>query len=743
MKLKSGVFLFIFSFLFCFQIVADELSKSDSLTSALKNSANDTVTVNLLNSLFKEYKNYNPDTAFIIAESAQKLARKNNFSKGLNLALSQAAKLYAQTQRFPEASKVYYQLLQEKTKQGDKNAGADYRLNIGDVAFFKADFSKAIENYESALQLFQNNKDTSQILICYLRLGFCNYNIGNYAVSLDSYLKALKIAEQKNDKATIFSCYSSIANIYFQQGDAKLAIDYQHKAIQLAKESGNKKDLASSLMNLGGVYSKKKMYDLSLEYHTQSMKLWTEIGNPNGIAYCALNIAEDYKATDKQELALENYEKAKNLSAQVGDVNLNTAALLGLGNYYYEKKDWNNAKEYYTLTLTQAKEIESMEYMRESYKSLSDLYAKQKNYQLAYENYLQYSVLKDSTYNSDNTQKVTQLQMTYAFEKKQDALQAEQNKKDTENKEANKRSTIVRNALIVGVLFTALLLLMVINRYRIKQKANTLLELQKQEIELQKKAITDSINYAQRIQQSILPTAAYVKTVLPNSFILNKPKDIVSGDFYWLHETAPENYSAVNNKVILALADCTGHGVPGAFMSMLGVEILNDAVKESHSPAKILHLMNEGIKKSLHQNNELIALRDGMDVIICSIDFEKGMVKYAGANRPLLKISNGELEEYFPTKVSIGGYQDYFFEFENTEVKLQKGDTLYLFSDGYADQFGGEKNKKLTTKKFKNEILTMQHLSMDEQKNYLDSFLTEWAGSNQQVDDVMVIGIRV
>lgn len=248
------------------------------------------------------------------------------------------------------------------------------------------------------------------------------------------------------------------------------------------------------------------------------------------------------------------------------------------------------------------------------------------------------------------------------------------------------------------------------------------------------KEITDSINYAKRIQYAILPQQDKIKKALTESFILYRPKDIVSGDFYWFAE--------IGNKKLLAVADCTGHGVPGAFMSMIGTSLLNRIVNEKKvfSPSEILYELNIGIIEALKQKET--ETRDGMDIaLIC---MEGLIVEYAAANRSLYLIRNSELVEYKPTKSAIGGY--YVGEekkFVNNRIDVQKNDFVYMSTDGYSDQFGGEKNKKLTTKNFKNLLVEYSPLSMDDQKIKLDRFLENWKGQQEQIDDVLVIGIKI
>ena len=248
--------------------------------------------------------------------------------------------------------------------------------------------------------------------------------------------------------------------------------------------------------------------------------------------------------------------------------------------------------------------------------------------------------------------------------------------------------------------------------------------------------IKDSINYAERIQSSILPNINVIKEHLPNGFILFKPRDVVSGDFYWFNQ--------VEGKSFFACVDCTGHGVPGAFMSMIGNSILNEIIltKKITSPSAILSSLNRSIFKVLKQNTS--ESRDGMDMALCMIDPKNNKLTYSGANRELLLIRNGELIEYKPTKNAIGGFTDSNTIFKETVIDIQPNDLFYMTTDGYADQFGGEKGKKLMTKNFKDFLLQIHTLPMQVQQDELDKKIQSWMGNaHAQVDDILVIGIKL
>jgi serine phosphatase RsbU (regulator of sigma subunit) len=272
-----------------------------------------------------------------------------------------------------------------------------------------------------------------------------------------------------------------------------------------------------------------------------------------------------------------------------------------------------------------------------------------------------------------------------------------------------------------------------------KVKERTLrIEKQKEEIEEQKKHIMDSIYYARRIQNAILPSISMINSHLKNYFIFYLPKDIVSGDFYWVHET--------DGLLMVAAVDCTGHGVPGAFMSIVGFNQLNSAVtvKKARSAGAILDELNKGVIATLNENMKDGSIKDGMDMSLCVFDLKAGKAEFAGANNPLLLIRDNQLIRYKGDRFPIGAFEGNRPQlFANKEIDLVENDCLYLFSDGYADQFGGADNKKFMYRKFEELLLEIHSQPLEVQKETLLARLLEWKGRNDQVDDILVIGIRI
>jgi len=359
---------------------------------------------------------------------------------------------------------------------------------------------------------------------------------------------------------------------------------------------------------------------------------------------------------------------------------------------------------------------------------------------------------KDKKLNETTGQLLAEQQETDLANKELDVVSREKKVKEQELHQ----NSIYMNFLLAGLGIVAVFSFFLIRNISQKKKANQLLAKQSSEIEEKSRIIEQknieteqSIVYAKRIQSAILPPSQEISAHLNNYFILYKPKDIVSGDFYFFSNLHAD-HSAKTGDVIIAAVDCTGHGVPGAFMSMVGNEKLKDAVDISASPGKILNELNRGIKSALRQSGDANSTRDGMDLSLCAIPaFINGatetQIKYAGANRPLwvIKKDSKEVEEIKATKYAIGGYTPDAQEFDEHNIQLKKGDTFYLFTDGFADQFGGRNRKKLMTKKFKEILISIQNLPMAEQHKHLDTFIDDWRGDTEQVDDILVIGARV
>jgi len=309
------------------------------------------------------------------------------------------------------------------------------------------------------------------------------------------------------------------------------------------------------------------------------------------------------------------------------------------------------------------------------------------------------------------------------------------------NSSADPYRFIIYSVLVIALIYLYLMsqtkrLIKTKRLLKEKEQALDLIKQQKGELEVKVRDITDSLIYAQRIQEALLPSETYIKKHFKNSFIFFRPKNIVSGDFYWIEEKG--------DKVFVVAADCTGHGVPGALMSMIGLEIIEKAINEDNIliPSRILAVLNKSLEKTFSREKNIgTIIRDGMDIGLCVVDKKRKKIAYAGAFFPLYLIRNNNLIEIKGDKLIIGMNPE-GHSYTDHEIDLLEDDIFYMFSDGYVDQFGGPQDKKFMYRRFRHLLLTIHRFSVDDQKSILDENIKAWMGSNIQVDDIMVIGFR-
>ncbi len=351
--------------------------------------------------------------------------------------------------------------------------------------------------------------------------------------------------------------------------------------------------------------------------------------------------------------------------------------------------------------------------------------------------------MKDSLYTEDRQTAIAEIQTKYDTEKKDNVILLLNKDKALQDSELQKNQ-MQRNGFIIGFALALILVIFIFRGFKQKQKANQLLEeknatieIQKGMVEVKNKEILDSINYAQLIQQAVLPSAEELTSQLKDGFVLFKPKDIVSGDFYWVN--------SVDNYIFFSTVDCTGHGVPGGFMSMLGSSLLNEVINEKKitEPADVLDMMRIKLITSLKQKGSSGENKDGMDMTLCRLNESRTELVYAAANNPLWLIRDKKLIEYPADKQPVGISTENVKQFSQQKIALQKGDSIYIFTDGYADQFGGPKGKKFKYKPLQELLLTNNNKTMDEQKDILLSTIENWQGKLEQVDDILIVGIKI
>ncbi len=752
----------------------------------------DTVRIIVLNELAKNYLRINPEKSLALSNEAIELSTKNNFKRGVSLAynnignvyrmqgkykealeylkkalvidhemgyknsealsLNNIGSIYLVEGKFDESLEYYFKSLALRQEINDKNGIATTFNNIGLAYKNKGNYDKALEYYENSYQIFKELNDKNGIAYSYNNFGMTYLHKGNFEKAIENYLNSLKIFEDVGDLSGQASSLNNIGNIYYHQDNYNKALEYYERSLRIKEQLGDKGGIAISLGNIAGVYDKEGNYKKALENATKALEIQEEIGDKNRMASSLNNIGEYYLKQDNYEKSLEYYERSLVMIESLGDNEQLANTLQSIGDVYKLKGNYAKSLEYLNRALKTAKAKGAMERVMKIYKSLAETHYKMGSHKESYENQVLYSKLNDSLKNIQNAKDMLDMQAKYESAKKDkdiEVLNIEKQKQ--EEAQQNQRRVLY---LVLAVLALIIILAGTIyNRYRVNQKINEKLEQKnkdinkaKEEIEQQKEVlqdknevITSSITYAKRIQEAILPTMEDIRTSLPDSFIMFQPKDIVSGDFYWFNKK--------DDKVFIAAVDCTGHGVPGAFMSMIGNDLLNQIanVEDITNPGEILNNLHREVQFALKQRDGLNENHDGMDIALCCIDYTKKELQFASANRVLYFFNEaGDFKELKGDKNAIGGMiHTSRRNYTCFTIPFEKGDCFYIFSDGIVDQFGGKDEKKLGYKRLKNFFSENQQFKMSRQKELLEKMMVTWIGNLEQVDDMLVIGVRL
>jgi len=571
-------------------------------------------------------------------------------------------------------------------------------------------------------------------------IGYNADNKGNVVKAIEYYVKALKLREQAGDKKGIAESTNNLGSLYSYQNDMPAAISYYEKAVKLYEEIGDIKGSTQSLNNLGNGYNNMDNYSKAIEYNTKALHIQEKFDDKIGISNSLTNLGSTNEDLHDINIAADYYAKALKIREELGSKTGIAESLFNLGNLYFDNNKIEEARPLIDKSFKLAQELGFPKQVEDASFLLYKIYQKENNPAKALEMYKLYIQMRDSTNGIELVREATASQ----YKSQEDKLNIEYEKQtaigDAERKKQNLfMLLIVCVAVAIGII--AIIIFRNLQQYK---KAKRIIERQKEIVEEKQKEILDSIRYAKRIQDAVLKEQEHVSAHLPRHFVLFEPKDIVSGDFYWSIEK--------DNYWYIAAADCTGHGVPGAFLTILGTSFLNEinASDAVLTPAEILDKLRSRMITELSvTNKENNETKDGMDISLARLNLATNELMWAGANNPLWitsVVDAGKREysliETAAHKQPIGFYPT-ITAYPNHITQLKKGDTFYLFTDGYADQFGGEKGKKLKYKTMKNIILDNADEHMEKQKQILLDYFIKWKGSYEQTDDVCIIGINI
>ncbi len=679
---------------------------------------------NLMESIGDKYFDQNDlSKALNFYNQSLQLKKELNDTKGTSNVLNRIALVEFDSGRYEASIKDYNESLMILRNLKDKPAMTAVLNNLGGIYESTYRYANAINSYKEAIELSEKLGDTEQMSEIMSSLGGVHFKQGNYQEAINTYRKTIEIDSELGKEAVISNTLNNIGISYYNWGKLDEAIDSYEKSMKIADKLGNEQEVSVTLNNIGNINYDWKKYSSALGYYERSLKIKEELNYQKGIALSLHNIGNVHKGLEEYETALDYYERSSKIGKEIKYKELVSKNYKSFSNVYALQEQYDKALEFYKLytdskfSLTEAEKRDQLNEMLE-----------------------RFEVEKSKT-----KKEITKLKSELFRQKLLAKIESDRNAKEIRIKdlEIQQKEEEVKNQRTLTALFSAgfiILLVFVIILFRlIRQKtaANKQLAEQRDQISEQKKEITDSIKYAERIQSALLPDSDVLEDITDH-FIFFRPKDIVSGDFYW---TAKKD-----NKIIVAAVDCTGHGVPGAFMSMLGISYLNEIIssKKTLSSDEILNQLRDQVIKSLHQTDEKEGARDGMDMALCIIDYDKMEIEYSGAYNPLYLVRNKELIVHKADKMPIGIHALVKPKpFTLKRIPIEKNDSLFVFSDGYMDQFGGRDGRKFMSTRFKELLVENSNMTMKEQKQIIESTFENWKLESDQIDDVLIIGIKI
>ncbi len=567
--------------------------------------------------------------------------------------------------------------------------------------------------------------------------GVSKYFKANYSSALLAFQQSLKLQIEIDNKPGIANSHNLIGVIRKEQEDYDDALKHYKQSLSIYEALEDSFGVAKLFNNIGEVYFRLNDYNKALNYHKQCLHYNVVLKNTENSKSIALaNIGRDYLEMKEYDKALDALNQSLAIRMAIGDEYPISNSLIRIADTYFEMKDYKKAEQNAIKSLSYAKQsgvvVESMHASR----LLSDIYDIKKKPSKSLMYYKGYIKLRDSVNDAKQREANYDLQnkLAYDLQAKTDSIKYDEEIKLTQSNLKYEKN--LRWILSIGILLVIALFLFLLDRSIKTKKQKLIIEDQHLKLNKTYKEVKDSIDYAKKIQDALMISEESRLQIFPESFVFYNPKDIVSGDFYWLYSKLK------TNDVYFAVADCTGHGVPGAFMSMIGNSVLNEVVVEEEltQTDQILNHTRDLIKKAFNDNE---TTKDGMDIAFCKYNIKTTTIQFSGAFNPLYVVSKGELSEHKANPQPVGYNVPNEKPFTKTDVKVKKGDMIYIFSDGFKDQFGGPKEKKFMTSRFKKLLIEASELNCDDQKNYLDMEFKSWKGENEQIDDVCVMGVRI
>lgn len=648
-------------------------------------------------------------------------------------------------------------------------ASSYFNMGMQDSAILLC--NKVIKSYK-----FRN--DSKKLAASYNTLGGIYWAKGDFSGAADAFYKSLDYKVKLNDSLGIANTYNNIGILFDSQQKLSEALEMYNKSLEIYKKKGSKRGIGRAYNNIAIVLKNLNKFGEAVEMLLKSLEIDKQLGNIDDQGKTLNNIGQLYLQMNDCQSAIKQFTNARIIFNKNNNQNGETASLLNLGYAYFKIGQNTKALVYFNQSLLKAQEIKSVEFTKESYENLYKLYKRTGNPSKALLYHELFSNLNDSLRSIDNLNKLDELKVKYESERKETENIILSKDNHIKNIEIAKQKSVNIFLILLSCLFFILICLIGFGLFTIRRDnqnlllKNTEISQQKEEIEAQRdqlellnsklnnqneeiitqrdqielknsiisassRRLTENIEYASRIQTALLPEIGVLQNYFTDQFILYKPKDIVSGDFYWVW---PQE-----NKIFFAIVDCTGHGVSGAFMSILAYNYLKDSVitKGLTSPREIIASIKDEVENNLYSNMSRHDVKDGLDIILCCFDKKELILDYSGAHSSFIHINNSIINTYKTDRYSIGSRISQNINFTNFKINLSKGDILIFYTDGYIDQLDTTRKRKIGNNLFKGLIGKNQNLPAAEQREKLEKFFDEWKGDYEQIDDVLIWGLKV
>ncbi len=758
---------------------AHQNKQIDSLRGQLHSKQSDSTKINIRNKISRiQIKQGWYKETLTSARETKKRAKKINYHKGVAKAANLMGRAFHETGQYDKALVNFKEALQVSQKTGKLKYVAFSYNNMGMLYKAKGQYDKALTYYKKALKIKKKLGEQKELASTYQNIGVVYDHRGDYDKALQNYQQALKIEKQVGNKRGMVNAFNNIGLIHKSQKRYGKAMSYYKKALAICEKEAILPAKLVVLNNMGFIYEQKGQWRKALEVYKKNLAVAEKINNVASSVVARANMGSVYLAVFDQDSskrkeneiefnrnvlldsAFYYFDKALQASKRIGYQQVINLSLAGLGKIWYRRGAYQRAVAYYKKAAEMADSTGALPRLYKAYEGLARSYEALGRYQQAYDYHVKYAQLRDSVHSRRSSERIAELEEKYEAEKRERKIKMLEKDKKIQRAQLQRNRVMLYSAgggLLLVLVFSGLLY----NRFRVTREQKEVIEHQKEVVEQKNEAIGASIDYARRIQSAILRAESEMESVgRSNYFILFRPKEAVSGDFYWAYRGERD--------LIWTASDCTGHGVPGAFMSMIGNRLLNEVVIERgvRETGRILDELREGIISTLQQSGEEEEMRDGMDMALCrwyNVDEggEEQWIEFSGAKNPLYVVGEDivnreigvradrtmgdELIELKGDKQPIGYEGEDHQPFESRWLKLRRGDVLYTFSDGYADQFGGPRGKKFMYKRFKRTLIEIQDKSMPEQGEYLEDKIEDWMAENdeEQLDDICVMGMRI